>query len=63
MPTGAGILSTRVDDLVDAVRWLIDDPDAARQFGDAARTVARQRFGLDRFLTDWDRLLTDVLTR
>jgi hypothetical protein len=59
VPAGAGILSTRVDDLVDAARWLIDDPDAARRLGEAGRAAVRDRYGLDRFLDDWDRLLEE----
>jgi glycosyltransferase involved in cell wall biosynthesis len=59
VPPGAGILSTRVDDLVDAARWLIEDPDAARRLGRAGCDAARDRYGLDRFLDDWDRLLEE----
>jgi hypothetical protein len=59
VPPGAGIVSTSVDDLVDAARWLMDDPDAARRLGAAGRLAAGSRYGLDRFLGDWDRLLEE----
>ncbi|BCJ67784.1 glycosyltransferase [Polymorphospora rubra] len=59
IPAQAGVLSTRVDTLVDAARWLIDEPDAADRLGARAREVARTRYGLDRFLADWDRLLEE----
>jgi len=59
VPPDAGVLSTRVDTLVDAARWLLDDPDAARRLGDRARQVALTRYSLDRFLADWDRLLEE----
>ncbi|MCA2211991.1 glycosyltransferase [Jidongwangia harbinensis] len=59
VPTDAGVLSTRVDTLTDAARWLIEEPDHARRLGDRARQVALARFGLDRFLADWDRLLEE----
>jgi hypothetical protein len=36
------------------------DPEAARRLGARARTVAQARYGLDRFLSDWDRLLNEV---
>lgn len=36
------------------------DPDEAGRCGAAARQAALERHGLDRFLTDWDRVLTDV---
>jgi glycosyltransferase involved in cell wall biosynthesis len=61
VPPDAGVLATRVDDLVDAAHWLMDEPEAARRMGERARQVALTRYGLDRFLADWDRLLEDVL--
>jgi glycosyltransferase involved in cell wall biosynthesis len=62
VPPGAGILSTRVADLVDAAHWLLDDPAGAHRLGTAARAAARDRYGLPRFLSDWDRLLKEVTT-
>jgi glycosyltransferase involved in cell wall biosynthesis len=59
VPPDAGVLATRVDTLVEAARWLIDEPDQARRLGARARQVALARFGLDRFLADWDRLLEE----
>jgi glycosyltransferase involved in cell wall biosynthesis len=53
------VLATRVDTLVEAAQWLIDEPDAARRLGARARQVALARYGLDRFLADWDRLLEE----
>jgi hypothetical protein len=60
VPPGAGIVSTRVDALADAVRWLMDDHDAARELGQRAREAATARYGLRRFVEDWDRLLWEV---
>ncbi|PWU50536.1 glycosyl transferase [Micromonospora globispora] len=59
VPPSAGALSTRVDVLLEAARGLLADPTAARQAGAQARTAARNRYGLDRFLADWDRLLEE----
>jgi glycosyltransferase involved in cell wall biosynthesis len=61
VPPDAGVLSTRVDDLVEAVRWLTADRDAAARMGTRAREVASRRYGLQRFLTDWDRVLEEAL--
>ncbi|HEX6968696.1 MAG TPA: glycosyltransferase [Micromonosporaceae bacterium] len=61
VPPAAGVLSTRVDTLVDAAQWLIDEPAAAHRLGAQAREAARTRYGLDRFLADWDRLLEEEL--
>jgi hypothetical protein len=59
IPPDAGIFDTRVDTLVEATRWLLEDPVAARALGERARQVALNRYGLDRFLADWDRLLEE----
>jgi glycosyltransferase involved in cell wall biosynthesis len=61
VPPDAGVLSTRVDTLVEAARWLLDEPEAAARLGARARQVALTRYGLDRFLADWDRLLEEEL--
>ncbi len=60
VPPDAGVLSTNVDVLVDAARWLMEEPADAKRLGDRARTVTQARYGLDRFLSDWDRLLMEV---
>jgi hypothetical protein len=59
VPPDAGVIATRVDTLVEAARWLIEEPEQARLFGDRARQVALARYGLDRFLACWDRLLEE----
>ncbi|MEU4401763.1 glycosyltransferase [Micromonospora orduensis] len=61
VPPEAGALATRTDTLLDAARRFIAEPEAARQAGAAARTAARDRYGLDRFLADWDRLLEEEI--
>lgn len=60
VPAEAGVVSTRVDVLRDALRRLVDDPEQARAMGKAAREAALARYGLARFLADWDRLLAEV---
>ncbi|MGQ5265287.1 glycosyltransferase family protein, partial [Micromonospora sp. ZYX-F-536] len=59
VPPEAGALATRVDTLLDAARRFMAEPEAARQAGAAAQAAARDRYGLDRFLADWDRLLEE----
>jgi len=60
VPREAGVLSTDVDELRSGLQRLIEDPDEARACGDAARRAAIERFGLARFLGDWDALLAEV---
>jgi hypothetical protein len=60
VPPGAGVLSTRPERLWAAVREYLHDEDAARLAGKAARAAALERYGLPRFLSDWDELLEEV---
>jgi hypothetical protein len=60
VPAEAGVISTRVDVLRAALRALVNDPEQARVMGKAARAAALARYGLARFLDDWDAMLTEV---
>jgi hypothetical protein len=60
VPARAGAVSTRLDVLAREMRRLIDDPDEARVRGAAARAAALERYGLQRFLADWDDVLEEV---
>jgi hypothetical protein len=54
VPITAGARSADIDELVTAARALLADPDEARQRGLIARRSALDRYGLPRFLHDWD---------
>lgn len=60
VPPGAGVVSTRLELLEGALRDLLNDGDLARETGRRAREAALARYGLGRFLDDWDRLLKEV---
>ena len=60
MSAEAGVISTRPERLWAGVREFLHDEDAARLAGKAARAAALERYGLGRFLADWDRLLGEV---
>jgi hypothetical protein len=60
VPAAAGVLSTSVERLADAARGFLADAERAREAGVAAREAALERFGLQRFLDDWDDLLEEV---
>jgi hypothetical protein len=45
---------------VAAARWLVSDADAARRCGAEARQAAQTRYGVARFLSDWDAMLKEV---
>jgi Glycosyl transferases group 1 len=61
VPAGGGVVSTDVSALVEASRHFLDDADAASRAGACARTMAARRYGLARFLADWDSLLTPTV--
>lgn len=51
----SGYLSCEPDVLLDRMRLLLADPALARRIGERGREVARARFGMDRFISDWNR--------
>ncbi len=55
-----GYLETDVSKLLGHMRRLADDPGEAKKLGDAARELACERFSIERFAEDWQRLLWDV---
>ena len=59
VPPEAGVVSNRLEVLRDALARLADDPRAAAEMGAAAREAALRRYGLGRFLTDWNELLEE----
>ncbi len=61
VPPDGGVLDTRVETLVEAAEWLLRDEEAARRMGARARRTVLSRYGVDRFLADWDRLLEMAL--
>ncbi|GAA3847409.1 glycosyltransferase [Streptomyces phyllanthi] len=60
VPPGAGTLSTRPDVLARAARRYLEDPETAAEDGARARRAALERYGLKRFLDDWERVITEV---
>jgi glycosyltransferase involved in cell wall biosynthesis len=60
VPAEAGVVTNRLDVLRAAVAELVVDPDRARAMGRAGREAALARYGLERFLADWDALLGEA---
>jgi hypothetical protein len=60
VPPEAGVISTRVEVLERALRLFVNEPREALARGKAAREFALSRYGLDRFLSDWDDVLMEV---
>jgi hypothetical protein len=60
VPREAGVISTSPDALARALRELVHDRARATEMGRAARAHALARYGLRRFLSEWDALLAGV---
>ena len=60
VPETAGVVSNRIDVLRAALADICRDPERAREMGHAARQAALGRYGLGRFLADWDTVLQEV---
>ena len=56
-----GYADTRLERLVEVMRSLLADHALARAWGEAARLTAQARFGLPRFVADWNAALRAVL--
>jgi glycosyltransferase involved in cell wall biosynthesis len=60
VPARAGVVSTNVQTLGEGLRRYLRDPDEARAAGKRARSAVLERYGLERFLADWNELLEEV---
>ncbi len=58
-----GFVSTDPYELARQMQYLLDHPDEARRMGDNARQLALSRFGLARFVRDWNTVFADVCAK
>jgi Glycosyl transferases group 1 len=62
IPSEAGIVSVDPAALGEGLRNFLDDQATAVAAGKAAREFATARFGVDRFLADWDQVIEEQCT-
>jgi Glycosyl transferases group 1 len=60
VPADAGSVSSDISELVRASRVLLHNPEEAAYRGQIARRAALERYGIDRFLSDWDAAFADA---
>ncbi len=56
-----GYIDTNVENLVRRMHRLLADPEKARLIGEAGRRTVRERFGLERFVADWEVAFEEAL--
>lgn len=56
-----GYISCDLNELIYRMRALLADPEHARSLGAHARAIARERFGLDRFIRSWNAAFARVV--
>jgi glycosyltransferase involved in cell wall biosynthesis len=56
----SGYVDTNVDSLVQVMQQLRRDPAQARQWGIGAQRCAKERFGIQRFIKDWEKTFEEV---
>ncbi len=56
-----GYVDTEPERLIDHMKELLRDPVLARRLGQGARRLALERFGIGRFVSDWNRAFADVV--
>ncbi|MBV8117872.1 MAG: glycosyltransferase family 1 protein, partial [Candidatus Eremiobacteraeota bacterium] len=55
------IISTNVRTLIESLQGLLRDPERAAAIGRRARRYACERYGLERFVADWDHLFEEIV--
>ena len=56
-----GYIDTNVKNLVRRMQQLLANPEEARLIGEAGRRTVRERFGLERFVADWEAAFEEAL--
>ncbi len=56
-----GFIDTDVEKLIGCMHRLLADPEEARRIGEAGQRTARERFGLERFVADWEAAFEEAI--
>jgi glycosyltransferase involved in cell wall biosynthesis len=57
-----GFVSNKPDVLAERVEMLLHDKALARELGKHARQTIREKFAMDRFVRQWNEVLSEVVT-
>jgi glycosyltransferase involved in cell wall biosynthesis len=56
-----GYISCDIEELIERMQFLLTYPQEAKRLGDNARHLAQERFGLSRFIQDWNKAIAQVM--
>lgn len=57
----SGYINTNVDELVDKMNLLLQDPEKAKELGRGAKQTATEKFNIERFKNDWLQTIENVV--
>ncbi len=55
-----GYISNDIETLIEHMRVLLSHPEEAKRLGNQAKQLARDRFGMERFVRDWNKTFAQV---
>jgi glycosyltransferase involved in cell wall biosynthesis len=55
-----GFIDTDAERLTERMKLLLCDRDLSKRMGEQARSTALERFGIERFVADWNRAFLEV---
>ncbi|WP_129715855.1 glycosyltransferase family 4 protein [Pedobacter sp. SYP-B3415] len=59
----SGFVHTDIDQLIAKMKFMLEYPEQAEKMGANARTVAHEKFSIDRFCQDWNTLFGELIER
>lgn len=59
----SGYLHTDIDKVIEKMKFLLDHPETAKEWGRGARKVAMERFNIERFKEDWRRVIEEEMEK
>lgn len=57
----SGFIDTNIERLIANMKSLVDNPVQARQMGEQAQRIAREKFNISRFTNDWKRTFQEAI--
>lgn len=59
----SGFVNTNINTLIDNMKFLLDEPQLAKEIGLNAQRVAQDKFNIERFTNDWNMLFHEITSK